>query len=110
MLPYTVPQPPNHVSAEEVLDLDNPKPSQDAVLPCVAAIDFLAEVYARDGGVATAKAVALWRLLANEHDTIRKKSVSSKSPLRPPLLCLLTPLSARYWEYRIKDALATKTA
>lgn len=59
------------------MDLDNPKPSSDAVLPCVAALDFLAEAYACEGGKDVAKAVELWKQLANEHDTIRKKCVLS---------------------------------
>ncbi|KAI0763174.1 protein prenylyltransferase [Irpex lacteus] len=68
--------------------LDNPKPPAEAELPCAAALDFLAEAYIRDGGEGVQKAVTLWKSLANEHDTIRKK----------------------YWEYRIKEALTQKSA
>ena len=58
---------------EDVVDLDNPKPGLDADLPCVAAMDFMAEAYAQQGGEGVKKAVDLWKLLANEHDTMRKK-------------------------------------
>lgn len=61
---------------EDVVDLDNPKPSSDATLPCVAALDFLAEARFREGGEDVGKAVELWKSLANEHDTIRKKYVA----------------------------------
>ncbi|KAI0701051.1 protein prenylyltransferase [Cytidiella melzeri] len=84
-IPYTQPQPATR-SPDEVVDLDNPKPIAEAVLPCVAALDFLAEAYVREGGEATREAVKLWKSLADEHDTIRK-----------------------YWEYRIKEALTNKS-
>ena len=76
----------------DVVDLDNPLPSPGAELPCVAAMEFLADVYEREGGNATAKAVEvrpcyhreldlplshslskIWKALANDKDTIRKK-------------------------------------
>ncbi|KII87673.1 hypothetical protein PLICRDRAFT_30275 [Plicaturopsis crispa FD-325 SS-3] len=66
----------------DAIDLENPLPSREAQLPCVAAIEFLADIYEAEGGESTAKAVELWKSLADEHDTIRKK----------------------YWEHRIKDA------
>ena len=69
--PYTVRRKP--WDDEDVVDLDNPKPSLDADLPCVSAMDFLAEAYAQAGGDNVQKAVDLWKLLANEHDTMRKK-------------------------------------
>ncbi|EKM57639.1 uncharacterized protein PHACADRAFT_251373 [Phanerochaete carnosa HHB-10118-sp] len=72
---------------EDVVDLDNPKPSTDADLPSVSAMDFLAEAYAREGGDSITKAVDLWKALANQHDTMRKK----------------------YWEFRIKESLETKS-
>lgn len=62
-------------SEDEVVDLDNPKPSADAVLPCVAALDFLAEANVREGGAGVQKAVEIWKSLANIHDTMRKKLV-----------------------------------
>jgi protein farnesyltransferase/geranylgeranyltransferase type-1 subunit alpha len=71
--PYTVCRTP--WDDEDVVDLDNPKPTLDAHLPCVVAIDFLAEAYAQDGGENVKKAVDLWKLLANELDTMRKKCV-----------------------------------
>ncbi|KAI0338027.1 protein prenylyltransferase [Trametopsis cervina] len=79
-IPYTQNQ-PFASAVDEVLDLDNPKPSAEAQLPCVAALDFLAEVYVREGGEKIQQAVDIWKSLAEEHDTIRKK----------------------YWEYRIKE-------
>ncbi|KAI0676315.1 protein prenylyltransferase [Trametes maxima] len=78
--PYTTPQSPN---AADVVDLDNPLPSEQAELPCVAALEFIADVYEERGGEATSKAVEIWKSLANERDVMRKK----------------------YWEYRIRDAL-----
>ncbi|OSD05218.1 protein prenylyltransferase [Trametes coccinea BRFM310] len=81
VLPYTASQPP--APGEDVVDLDNPLPSDNAELPCVAALEFMADVYEKQGGDATAKAVELWKTLANEKDVIRKK----------------------YWEYRIRNAL-----
>ena len=47
-------------------------------MPCPAALDFLAEAYVREGGESVQKAVALWKSLADEHDTIRKKSVNNR--------------------------------
>ena len=71
--PYTVRRAP--WDDEDVVDLDDPKPSADADLPCVSAMDFLAEAYTREGGELVAKAVDLWKALANQHDTVRKKYV-----------------------------------
>ncbi|KAJ7104504.1 hypothetical protein B0H15DRAFT_28517 [Mycena belliarum] len=79
--PYTVPLPS---MARDLVDLENPPPGPGAELPCTAAVEFLADVYEEEGGESTEKAVTLWRSLANEHDTIRKK----------------------YWEYRIREAVA----
>ena len=85
--PYTASEPP----AADVVDLDNPLPSAGAQLPCVPALEFLADVYEKEGGEKTAKAVEvrdaivlrlkhrlhqavqIWKLLANEKDTMRKK-------------------------------------
>lgn len=33
---------------EEILDLENPAPSAEAELPCVAALEFLADIYEKD--------------------------------------------------------------
>lgn len=71
--PYTTRR--NPWDDEDVVDLDNPQPALDADLPCVAAVDFLAEAYAQDGGENVKKALHLWKLLANELDTMRKKCV-----------------------------------
>jgi len=83
--PYTLPQPSEDDAPAEVIDLENPLPSKLAQLPCVAAIEFLADVHEAAGGDSIMKATELWKLLADEHDTIRKK----------------------YWEYRIREALRT---
>ncbi|RDX56116.1 protein prenylyltransferase [Lentinus brumalis] len=81
---YTTSQPPSRGRDEDVVDLDNPPPSAGAQLPAVAALEFLADIYEKEGGDASAKAVEIWKSLANEKDVIRKK----------------------YWEYRIRDALS----
>ncbi|KAI0049176.1 protein prenylyltransferase [Auriscalpium vulgare] len=70
------------LNEESVVDLENPRPSKGAQLPSAAAIEFLADVYEAEGESGLSKAVELWRSLADEHDTIRKK----------------------YWEYRIREA------
>ncbi|THH30915.1 hypothetical protein EUX98_g3281 [Antrodiella citrinella] len=73
---------PARKTAEDVVvDLDNPGPGPDAHLPCVAALEFLADIYEAAGGEQK-KAVEIWKSLANEHDNMRKK----------------------FWEFRIKDA------
>jgi len=78
--PYSVPLP---AAPTDIVDLENPPPGRGAELPCAAAIEFLADVYEEAGGADTDKAVELWKSLADEHDTIRKK----------------------YWEYRIREAM-----
>ncbi|KAF5325492.1 hypothetical protein D9619_009721 [Psilocybe cf. subviscida] len=77
----------------DIVDLDNPPPSDDAELPCVHAMEFLADILEIEG-VAKAKtgpqeaaqaieqAVEIWKKLAYEQDSIRK----------------------RYWVHRIRDA------
>ncbi|KAH9947531.1 protein prenylyltransferase [Amylocystis lapponica] len=67
----------------DVLDLENPPPAAGAQLPSVHALEFSADMYEREGGAEMGKAVEIWRALADEHDTTRKK----------------------YWEFRIKEAL-----
>ncbi|KAM6503430.1 farnesyltransferase [Amanita muscaria] len=44
---YTVPFDP---SRPDLVDLENPPPSQEAQLPCVQAVEFLADVHEREGG------------------------------------------------------------
>jgi len=79
--PYTVPLPEN---LRDIVDVENPPPGKGAELPCVAAVEFLADVYEEEAqSESIDKAVKLWKSLAEEHDTIRKK----------------------YWEYRIQQAL-----
>jgi len=71
-------------TTDDVIDLDNPPPSQGAELPCPAALEFMADVHEAKGKEGAAEAVRLWSSLAHTHDTIRK----------------------RYWEFRIRDASA----
>lgn len=35
---------------DDVIDAENPKPAPGAELPCAAALEFLADVYEREGG------------------------------------------------------------
>jgi len=42
--------------AVDVVDLDNPIPSQGVQLPCPGAIEFLADIYEQEGGDSTFKA------------------------------------------------------
>jgi len=70
--------------ADDVLDLENPPPSKGAELPCSAAIEFMADVHEAKGKEGVSEAVKFWGSLAQTHDTIRK----------------------RYWEFRIRDAVA----
>ncbi|KIJ61517.1 hypothetical protein HYDPIDRAFT_96237 [Hydnomerulius pinastri MD-312] len=82
--PYSVPHSSHQdVTSEDIVDLENPLPSPGAQLPCVAAIEFMADAHESNGGDDLMRATELWRSLADEHDTMRKK----------------------YWEYRIKEAL-----
>jgi protein farnesyltransferase/geranylgeranyltransferase type-1 subunit alpha len=46
--PYSLPQPP-FGTPPEVVDLENPLPSKEAQLPCVAAIEFMADIYEAAG-------------------------------------------------------------
>lgn len=82
---YTTPREERPVVEEEVLDLDNPRPSSSASLPCALAIEFLADICLEEGD--TTKAAELFTSLAEEHDTMRK----------------------RYWDYRVKECLGTQS-
>ena len=53
MEPYTL----SSTTEEAVVDLDNPKPGPGAQLPCVAALEFLADIHEKAGGEQTKKAV-----------------------------------------------------
>ena len=44
---YTVPFDP---SRQDIVDLENPPPSKGAQLPCVQAVEFLADIHEREGG------------------------------------------------------------
>lgn len=104
--PYSVPRSEQHEAPGDVVDLEDPLPSPGAQLPCVAAIEFMADIYEGTGGDDLMKAtevrwrsvsplaaslranlvsslhVKLWKSLANEHDTMRKKYVILVFPLR----------------------------
>ncbi|THH11951.1 hypothetical protein EW145_g356 [Phellinidium pouzarii] len=83
VLPFTSSSPTirGEGKEESVVDLENPRPSPGADLPCPAAIEFLADIHEAAGGDEIPKAVSLWKSLADRYDTTRK----------------------RYWEYRISD-------
>lgn len=67
----------------DIVDLENPLPSETAELPVPAAIEFMADIWEKDGTTeALDKAIELWTSLATQYDTIRKK----------------------YWQLRIRDA------
>lgn len=57
MTPYTVPHPEQHEVPGDVVDLEDPLPSPGAQLPCVAAIEFLADIYEANGGDDLMKAI-----------------------------------------------------
>ncbi|KAG6336999.1 hypothetical protein ID866_2100 [Astraeus odoratus] len=83
--PYCEAEPPQlDDTSTDIMDLDDPLPSQDAQLPCTAAIEFMADIHERLGGDSLRVAIDHWSSLANTHDTSRKK----------------------YWEYRIREALS----
>ncbi|KIY48940.1 protein prenylyltransferase [Fistulina hepatica ATCC 64428] len=63
-----------------IVDLENPGPDENAQLPCVAAIEFLADIYESEGEEGIPKAKELWASLAHQYDTVRK----------------------RYWDYRAR--------
>ncbi|PCH35063.1 protein prenylyltransferase [Wolfiporia cocos MD-104 SS10] len=88
--------------AADVFDLDNPPPSAGAELPSVNALEFLADIHEQEGQTEQAVQVCvyvvlrytftkhfvaqIWKSLANEHDTMRKK----------------------YWEFRIREAMQSR--
>lgn len=59
--PYTASQRP--APGEEVVDLDNPLPTERAELPCVAALEFMADAYEKRGGDSVPKAVEVSMLV-----------------------------------------------
>jgi len=78
--------PLDQVPTTDIVDLENPPPSKGAGLPCPDAIEFQADIYEAEAGASTLKAIELWKSLADEYDTIRKK----------------------YWEFRIREALSVQ--
>ncbi|KAK0220058.1 hypothetical protein IW262DRAFT_998290 [Armillaria fumosa] len=73
---YTRDTPP---ATGDIVDLENPPPSEEAQLPCPAAMELLADIHEPQD---VEKAIELWKSLRDVHDTIRK----------------------RYWDHRIKQA------
>jgi protein farnesyltransferase/geranylgeranyltransferase type-1 subunit alpha len=48
--PYTLgPGPAADVEKTEIVDLDNPPPTAEAELPCVQALEFLADIFEAQG-------------------------------------------------------------
>lgn len=64
VIPYSVPHPEQHEAPpEDVVDLEDPLPSPGAQLPCVAAIEFLADIYETNGGDDLTKAIEVRQTL-----------------------------------------------
>ncbi|KAF8809403.1 protein prenylyltransferase [Phlegmacium glaucopus] len=87
--PYTIPSPApgnhSHTASRDIVDLENPPPAEGAELPVPAAIEFMADIWEKEGTKeGLDKASEFWKSLAMQHDTVHKK----------------------YWEYRIRDARA----
>ncbi|KAF9522236.1 hypothetical protein CPB83DRAFT_864730 [Crepidotus variabilis] len=79
--PYTSSK--ESISRDNIVDLDNPRPGEGAELPCSEALEFMADVHeAKTTEEGVNSAVEIWKNLATEHDTMRKK----------------------YWEHRIRSA------
>ncbi|PVG01386.1 protein prenylyltransferase [Serendipita vermifera] len=84
VVPYTVTREEEKDEEEEEYDLDNPKPWASASLPCALAIEFLADIYMEYKEYD--RAAELFTSLSEQHDTMR----------------------CRYWDHRVKEALAAK--
>lgn len=54
--PYATPRSQDETTAE-VVDLENPPPSDGAQLPCPAAVEFLADIHEAEGGDSLLKAI-----------------------------------------------------
>lgn len=56
--PYTIPKEKERgLDGEEYVDLENPKPSKNAKLPCALAVEFLADIHVEEGEKAQAAEV-----------------------------------------------------
>lgn len=55
--PFVKPYTATSVEKIDVVDLDNPVPSEGAELPCVMALEFLADTFEQEGGSQIPKAV-----------------------------------------------------
>ena len=60
MQPYAVPR---DDAVPEIVDLENPLPSQGAQLPCNGAVEFLADIYEAEGSDSLTQAVEVRRVL-----------------------------------------------
>ena len=104
----------------EVMDLDNPAPTEGAQLPAVNALEFLADIYEEEGGDKIPKAVEVRPLSQMERRTCGVDAHTSDlevvgeraryyaeevSGMELRVTSSLTDLR-RYWEYRIREALA----
>lgn len=56
VLPYSLSQPPLG-TPPEVVDLESPLPSKDSQLPCVAAVEFMADIHEAAGELVKATEV-----------------------------------------------------
>lgn len=63
-MPYTAARPSEPSTPDDVADLDNPLPSATADLPCSAAVEFLADIYEKEGGTQIQTAVEVRALHA----------------------------------------------
>jgi protein farnesyltransferase/geranylgeranyltransferase type-1 subunit alpha len=121
VLPYSLPQPPLG-TPPEVVDLESPLPSKDSQLPCVAAVEFMADIHEAAGGSDLVKATEVGYVLhdLNKHLTHR----SFGNPWQMSMILYAKGRSlikhfgvhtsliffCRYWEYRIAESLKTKSA
>ena len=73
---YATERPEGLVLEEEVVvDLENPRPSRGAELPCAYAIEFLADVYEAAGGDEKSKAVSVRACLHSNTSATELRSV-----------------------------------
>lgn len=59
VLPYALARPTESGSDASVVDLENPRPSIGAELPCPAAIEFLADIYEKEDDEGVLKAIGV---------------------------------------------------
>jgi hypothetical protein len=83
VLPYSLPQPPLG-TPPEIVDLESPLPSKDSQLPCVAAIEFMADIHEAAGGDDSVKAVEVGYAL-HEFNTYLTYCSLRDGPMRSPV-------------------------